>query len=209
VPPWDPAVRSAEPTSALPAAVGIVLAAGAGARAGGPKALRRTPDGVAWLGLAAHALLDGGCREVVAVLGASAADALPLVPPHPAVRAVVAADWAAGVSASLRAGLVAAAETEAAVAVVSLVDLPGLPSAAVARLLAPPSSGSGAAHPAGILRRAVYGSRPGHPVVLGRDWWPALAHDTHGDRGAGAFLSRHGAEAVECGDLWHGEDVDR
>ncbi|HWR85187.1 MAG TPA: NTP transferase domain-containing protein, partial [Rhodoglobus sp.] len=49
---------------------GIVLAAGAGTRAGGAKALRREPDGTPWLELAATALRDGGCERVVVVLGA-------------------------------------------------------------------------------------------------------------------------------------------
>jgi nicotine blue oxidoreductase len=53
---------------------GIVLAAGAGTRLGkGPKALLPY-RGRPLLESVAGALLDGGCREVVVVLGAGAAD---------------------------------------------------------------------------------------------------------------------------------------
>ena len=102
---------------------GIVLAAGAGTRAGGPKALLRMPDGTPWLELACAFLAASGCDRVVAVLGAQANIARPLVPPSTEV--LVAADWEQGMSASLRAGL-AAATGEAAL--VTLVDLPELPA---------------------------------------------------------------------------------
>ena len=45
-----------------------MLAAGAGTRAGGPKALRRDADGVPWLHLAVAALRGGGCDPVLVVL---------------------------------------------------------------------------------------------------------------------------------------------
>ena len=86
---------------------GIVLAAGAGTRFGGPKALARTPEGEPWIARAARALRDGGCDEVVVVLGAGADAAALLVPDG--TRVVIAADWAGGLSHSLRAGLAAAA----------------------------------------------------------------------------------------------------
>ena len=37
----------------------------------------------------------------------------------------------------------------------------------------------------------------------------AVIAGTAGDRGAGEYLAQNGAERVECGDLWHGADVDR
>ncbi|MGN6326520.1 nucleotidyltransferase family protein [Pseudolysinimonas sp.] len=165
--------------------VGIVLAAGAGTRAGGPKALRE-----GWLAHAVDVLRQAGCDRVIAVLGAA------IVPTDAEV--VVAADWDEGVAASLRAGL-AAASGDAAL--VTLVDLPGMPVAAAARVAA-------GATPA-ALRRAVYDGRPGHPVLLGRDHWKAIAASVHGDRGAGPYLRTHGADDVECGDLWDGADIDR
>lgn len=177
-----------------------MLAAGAGSRFGGPKALARTAGGEPWVARAAHVLLDGGCEQVVVVLGAQADDARDLVPDDARVSVVVADDWASGVSASLRAGLVACGDGADAV-LVTLVDLPGLPVEAVRRVARRPFD----AH---VLRQAVHGARPGHPVLLGRAHRPALLDALRGDSGARAYLAAHAAEPVECGDLFDGEDVD-
>lgn len=182
--------------------VGVVLAAGAGTRMGRPKALVHRADGRSWLDLSVTALLDGGCAEVVVVLGAADREARALVPARPTVRSVVAVDWARGPSASLRAGLAAARATRGVDAVlVSLVDLPGLPAGAVRRVLADaagsadadgpgdtdgpgdadrpgdaagPGAAAGSAAIRASLRRASYDGRPGHPVLVGRDHWEAL-----------------------------------
>lgn len=178
--------------------VGIVLAAGAGSRAGGPKALR-ADGGRPWVVRASQALRGGGCTRVLVVLGAASDEARALVAPGDDV--VVAGDWADGLSASLRAGLAGAAEIpDAVAAVVTLVDLPDLPSTAVRRV-------SRGAAPE-VLRRAVVHGRPSHPVLLGRDHWPALAAELTGDAGANAYLRAHAADVVECGDLWSGLDTD-
>lgn len=181
-----------------PPVAGIVLAAGAGTRARGPKALRRDADGMPWLHRAVAALREGGCDPVLVVLGADAEHARALVPAEASV--VVAEEWAEGLSASLRTGLDAAPRDAIAV-VVTLVDLPGLPAAAVARLLAGPLGPQ-------TLRRATYDGRPGHPVVIGRDHWAAAAAAVEGDNGAGRYLRDQGAELVELSGLWDGADVD-
>jgi CTP:molybdopterin cytidylyltransferase MocA len=58
---------------------GLLLAAGAGRRMGGPKALVRDPDGTSWLLRAVSVLREGGCDDVTVVLGASADEVLPLL----------------------------------------------------------------------------------------------------------------------------------
>ncbi len=179
-------------------AAGLVLAAGAGTRFGGPKALAVGADGTPWIASAVRALQDGGCGAVVVVLGAAAEQARAMVPAGS--RGVVAEDWRAGVAASLRAGLDALPDADAVV--ITLVDLPGLPAAAVARVLA------AAPGPAG-LARAVYSGAPGHPVVLGRDRLAPFRESLRGDEGGRAWLHQHGAVPVECGDLFTGADVDR
>ncbi|PVW05336.1 hypothetical protein DEA06_06200 [Microbacterium sp. Gd 4-13] len=176
---------------------GIVLAAGAGTRFGGPKSLARTAGGESWTVRAVDALRDGGCDEVVVVLGAGADAAADLVPDG--TRVVVAADWAGGLSRSLRAGLRAAAGADAAVIVP--VDTPDLPAAAVARVIAEAGRAP--------LVRAEYDGRPGHPVLVRADHFAALADAVSGDAGAGPYLARHGALRVDCSDLWSGEDRDR
>ncbi|MFC7025528.1 nucleotidyltransferase family protein [Promicromonospora thailandica] len=184
-------------------ALGIVLAAGAGRRFGGPKALARDAGGVPWVHLACRTLHDGGCAEVVVVLGADADLARALVPEG--ARPVVAADWASGVAASLRTGLTAAAETRADVAVVTLVDLPGLRADAVRRVLA---AAPDARTARGVLARAAYDGAPGHPVLLGRAHWAAVARSVAGDTGAGPYLRAHDAAVIDCTDVGGGRDVD-
>ena len=173
-------------------ATGIVLAAGAGTRAGGPKALLRLPDGTSWIQASTTALLAGGCARVVVVLGAMERVARALVPDSAAV--VVAENWEHGMSASLRAGL-AAASGDAAL--ITLVDLPALPATAVRRVLA-----------ADTLAQAVYDGRPGHPVLIPAAHWSGVAATLHGDRGARDYLVANAAAEVECGDLWDGVDID-
>lgn len=174
---------------------GLLLAAGAGRRLGTPKAL--VDD---WLPRAVAALREGGCAPVVVVLGAAAEEARERVPAG--VQVVVADGWSEGMGASLRAGLTAlAADAAIGSVVVTLVDTPDVDAAVVARLRA---------HADGpqALARAVFEGRPGHPVVLGREHWDAVALGAVGDRGARAHLESAGALAVECGDLATGRDVD-
>jgi molybdenum cofactor cytidylyltransferase/nicotine blue oxidoreductase len=168
---------------------------------GGPKALLRDADGEPWLVRGTRTLREGGCTVVDVVLGAGAEEALPLLAGTGA-SAVVAADWAEGLSASLRAGLAAASAGDGDAVVLLLVDLPDVGPAVVRRLLAPGTD-------AATLRRAAYDGRPGHPVVIGRDHWAEVAATATGDAGARDYLAGHPAELVECGDLATGEDVDR
>lgn len=94
-------------------------------------------------------------------------------------------------SASLRAGLGAAGEAYAAL--VHLVDLPDVGPEVVHRLIHDASPDA--------LARAVYGGRPGHPVLIGRDHWDGVMQDAVGDRGARDYLDAHGVLDVDCGDL--------
>ena len=180
---------------------GLLLAAGAGTRMGRPKALVADPDGTTWLTRSVESLLAGGCERVTVVLGAAVGEALPLLPPGP-VTSVVAAEWAEGMGASLRAGLVALEAGEAVAALVLLVDLPDVGPDVVRRVLA------GGAGPA-TLARAAYDGVPGHPVLLGRDHWAGVRDSATGDSGARDYLGRHAVTLVECGDLATGRDVDR
>jgi CTP:molybdopterin cytidylyltransferase MocA len=187
---------------------GVVLAAGAGTRFGGPKALATHADGTPWLATAIRALADAGCSPVLVVLGARADEAAALLGMLPeADHAVVvrADDWADGMSASLRAALGAASALDpppVALAVVA-VDVPGLDAATVRRVL-----DAGPVDPA-ALRQAVFRGRPGHPALLGRDHWQPLAAGVRGDAGSRAYLASHGAQLVEAADLSTGADVDR
>ncbi|MGO2747176.1 nucleotidyltransferase family protein [Microbacterium sp.] len=183
-----------------PAVCGIVLAAGAGSRYGGPKALARTADGRSWARLAVDLLERAGCDDILVAVGAESAAAERVVPPR--ARAVRVPDWDSGLSASLRGALAAAADTHAPAALVIPVDTPAMPAAVCARVLA-------AADPSpSALARAVFGGTPGHPVLLGRDHWEQVAATLVGDTGAAGYLREHRAARIECGDIWDGADVD-
>jgi CTP:molybdopterin cytidylyltransferase MocA len=176
-----------------PCVVGIVLAAGAGVRYGGPKALV-----AGWLEGAVEALRQGGCDAVFVVLGAAAGEARTLVPEG--VEVVVAVDWAEGMGSSLRAGLAAVAATPAEAAVIHLVDLPDVGPNVVRRMLSVATQDA--------LARAVYRGSPGHPVLLGRAHWASAAAEAVGDQGARGYLRNHDIEQIECADLAEGHDVD-
>lgn len=189
------------PTVAATRVAGLVLAAGRGRRAGGPKALRVNALGETWVAHAVRVLRGGGCDDVLVVIGA-AADQVRAVLADQDVRVLEAADWDQGMGASLRTGLLALRDTEAEVACVHLVDLPDVGSDVVARVLQ-------AATGPDTLARAAYLGVPGHPVLLGRAHWPAVSAAPVADRGARDLLAQRATRFVECADLATGADVDR
>lgn len=150
--------------------MGVVLAAGAGRRMGGPKALLRADDGRSWAARAARTLADGGCDPVVVTVGAGADDVARTLPAG--VHVLTVPDWdrgpgagigaALGWATTLRDGGSAAPD----LLVLTLVDLPGVDAGLVADVVA-----AAAGDPPGALVRAVDGDRPGHPVALGHRHW--------------------------------------
>ncbi|MGH8890507.1 MAG: nucleotidyltransferase family protein, partial [Acidothermaceae bacterium] len=112
---------------------GLVLAAGAGRRFGGPKALVRFGDETL-VERAARVLVAGGCRSPVdVVLGMRLSGALPEIEE---LRISWNLSWREGISSSLRHGLtLLESDHDASAVVVMLVDQPGIQPEAVARLI--------------------------------------------------------------------------
>lgn len=183
---------------------GLVLAAGAGRRFGGPKALVRW-RGELLVERAVRLLAAGGCDPVLVVLGAGADEVLATADLGTA-RPVVNPDWASGMGSSLRAGL--AAVPAGADVVVTLVDTPGLGPDSVRRLIAAavPAAGSGAAGAA----VATYSGERGHPVLLAAGVLGEVGAAAVGDRGAGPWLAAHPQRVrlVPCDGTGDPRDVD-
>jgi CTP:molybdopterin cytidylyltransferase MocA len=176
---------------------GLLLAAGAGRRFGGPKALA-VLGGEHLVQRGVRLLRDGGCAPVVAVLGAQADDVRAIVCD---ADVVVAPDWAEGMGASLRVGLAALRGTGAEACVVALVDQPLVTAEAVRRLLS--------VRPADAAV-ATYGGRPRNPVLLTEAVWHDVAALAVGDVGARAWIRAHPGRVVEvpCDDTGSPTDVD-
>ncbi|HVU60495.1 MAG TPA: nucleotidyltransferase family protein [Mycobacteriales bacterium] len=181
--------------------VGLVLAAGAGRRFGGPKALVEL-DGEPLVERVVRMLGDGGCDEVVVVLGAMADTVRDAAGAHTA-RFVVAEDWELGQGESLRAGLDGAAAAGADAVVVALVDQPWVGASAVRRLRDAAEAGAEAAV-------ATYGGRPRNPVLLARSVWSEVSAAAVGDVGARAWLrgNPYRVVAVDCDGTGDPRDVD-
>lgn len=184
----------------------IVLAAGAGARFGGGK-LTAPWRGGALIDGALGAALAAPARSVFVVVGADrgvapAANAFAAALGQSARLVIVhAADHAAGISASLRAGLAALpADTQGVF--VFLGDMPTIPHGLAARLARAMEGGAAASAPA-------FGGVQGHPVLFSAALFDAL-RGLGGDRGARALLESLGErlaliEAADAGVLY---DVD-
>ena len=194
----QPSSDATPPLAAGPVIVGLVLAAGAGRRFGSPKQLARF-DGRpllehALLAMASARSLDG----VVLVLGAHADAVLAGVERHGA-SVVICGDWDEGQSASLRAGVAAVAGRADAV-VVTLGDQPAVNARAIDRVV-------GARDGVSLAVRASYGRRPGHPVLLERELFGAVA-SLHGDEGARGLLSATPVKLVACDGFGSDLDID-
>ncbi|MBW3086995.1 Nicotine blue oxidoreductase [Austwickia sp. TVS 96-490-7B] len=175
----------------------MVLAAGAGRRYGGPKILAQ---GGAWVRRAVEALYGGGCDHVVVVMGAA------VVEPPLGALTLVNPLWQEGLRTSVALSLDWLTTSGAQLGVWHLVDLPDVGPQVVARVVQ-------AAGDTGIAR-ATYGGKPGHPVVVRREFWSAMGESVAdpqvGDQGAGGWLARaRELRGVECGDLASGQDRDR
>jgi molybdenum cofactor cytidylyltransferase len=158
----------------------IVLAAGLGKRFGGKKLVSRYAD----MMLIDHALAAAKAapvRSVTVVTGADPdVDAVALAAGAKVVRA---ADYALGLSASLKAGI-ASLPDDCEGVFVFLGDMPRVPHDVLPRLADAFRAGAIAAQPVHLGQR-------GHPALIGRGLFPQIIA-LSGDAGAGKLLASLG-----------------
>jgi molybdenum cofactor cytidylyltransferase len=177
----------------------IILAAGSGSRFGGGKLMAPFRGGVLLDG-ALDAAFAAPVEGVIVVVGAD-----PAVAAHAQARGariVEAQDHALGLSASLKAGIVAL-PAEVAGALVLLGDMPRVPHAILAPLVEAVAAGALAAAP-------VFEGRLGNPAALSVALFPKVM-TLEGDRGARVLIEGLGEALVripapDAGILF---DVDR
>ncbi|MBS1675462.1 MAG: NTP transferase domain-containing protein [Actinobacteria bacterium] len=182
----------------------IVLAAGRGSRLGrGPKALLPWGDEVL-VTRAARAAAQAGCTVAVTLRPRARTARAWLRDRCPAAHPIGVHDAHLGMSASLRAAVLPLVMTDAPpqAVIVLLVDQPGVDEQVIRRLFA--------AHVPGRVTRAMWNGIPGNPVVFDTAHLLSAAACAEGDAGARAWISRNRrlVDAVECGDLGHGDDID-
>jgi CTP:molybdopterin cytidylyltransferase MocA len=164
--------------------MGAVLAAGASARFGSPKALA-LHEGERWVDRAVRILREAGIEDLIVVTGAWTSDEAEVngavVVHNPA--------WAAGQSTSVIAAIDVAAARRVDQLVITLVDLPTLGAEHVRKILAEP----------GDLVQASFDGTPGHPVRIAAAHFHPLREAlvaAADDRGARAYLAGHGVRLV-------------
>ncbi len=189
----------------------LLLAAGQGSRMGTPKAVVEV-EGRTLTERAIQVLLEGGCGDVLVVLGADAQRVRTRLETGRAawgdrVATAECANWAGGVSESLRTGLATLAARGRrcpSATLIQLVDVPDIGPDVITRVL---NQGREGGWPT-ALARASYRGKPGHPALIGATHWQGVMDTAVGDRGAGPYMRRHDAVLIDCGDLSGGSDVD-
>jgi nicotine blue oxidoreductase len=172
--------------------VGLILAAGSGSRMGGPKAILEI-GGIRLVDSAVSKFHTAGINEIYVVLGA-------WVGQVPGAQILINNEWEEGMGSSLRIGLNAFSEMpEIDCALISLVDLPGMTSAALTLVAQSPAS----------LAMGEFEGRPSHPVKMGREHWSQVIEVAKGDAGARNYLKgRSDIDYIPLDEIAHGKDID-
>ena len=181
----------------VPVVGGIVLAAGGGTRFGGTKQLAEV-RGRPLLSYAVESILSvPAIWPVAVVLGHDARAIMRDVELHDA-NVVVCHAWQEGQSASLRAGIEALGDVDAAV--ITLGDQPRITPQVIAATLDYDEDHHDAV-------RATYGGAPGHPVLLTQRLL-ARVGELRGDAGFRDLLTGRRVRRFEAGHLCDPVDID-
>ena len=179
----------------------VVLAAGRGSRleASVAKPLLEY-RGRPLVAYALEAAIASGLRPVVLVVGHDADAVARLANEFDGVAIVPAADWADGISQSLRAALEAfTADGNVDAVCVGLADQPRVGAEAYRRVAAAVDAGA-------ALAVATYDGQRGNPVAIARTLWSA-ARALTGDAGARQLMDGSEVE-VDCTGTGDPADVD-
>ncbi len=166
---------------------GVILAAGASARMGRPKALL-TLGGVTFVERAIR-LLEPLCGPLVVVVGYHREEILASLAGRGGVRVAVNEDPARGMLSSLQCGLAAAGQCEGG-AMFTVVDCPAV-RAETARAVLAAFRGRGVA-----VAVPVYGGRRGHPVCVSVEVARELGAAQEGEQARDVIARRRTAESV-------------
>ena len=175
---------------APPRIAALVLAAGKSSRMGPDnKLLAMLPDGRTMIAQTVDHVLASAARPVIVVTGHQDAEIQTALHDRP-VRFVHAEDFAAGLAASLHAGI-AALSSGIGAALICLGDMPLIGPATLDQLIAAfdPTEGRE------IILPTFEGQR-GNPVLWGKRFFPALL-GLQGDIGARQILHQHMESVTE------------
>ncbi|MNJ42698.1 Purine catabolism protein PucB [compost metagenome] len=164
--------------------VALVLAAGQSSRFGADKRRAQLADGRSLLAHSVeHALAVFDDVRLVLREGEQAQDfSLP-----GDCRIVYSLEAGQGIGHSLAVGVAALADCGAISVAILLADMPWIAPATLGQLAEAATSSS--------IVFPVYEGQRGHPVLFGRDFWPALTQ-LNGDEGARSVLQAHPQRCV-------------
>lgn len=166
----------------------VVLAAGMSRRMGGPNKLTASVNGKPLVRIAVEAALASRAGATTVVTGHDA-DAVAAALAGLPVTLIHNADYADGMSTSLRAGI-AAVPAEADGAVVLLGDMPAIDAAAIERVIAAFAPGEGA-----DIVVATAAGQQRNPVLWSRRFFAQLMAQ-QGDKGGREVIAANPAVAV-------------
>lgn len=168
----------------------LILAAGASSRLGEPKQLLKF-KGKTLLRRAAETALATNAQQIVVVFGANAETFNQEIADLP-VKIIVAADWASGMSASIKSGIekLIEIEPELSVIVLLLCDQPFVTDQTVARLI---KKYQETKKPIIV---SEYNETVGVPALFARDMFDELLN-LAGETGAKFLIKKQAASGLE------------
>lgn len=167
--------------------VAVILAAGASTRMGGPNKLLATFNGEPLVRRTAGRVLKAGFDRVIVVVGHQS-DRVEAALSGLATEVVRNPDFLDGIAGSLKAGVAAAGDADAAMVV--LADMPAVDAADLGNMIA-----SWRSRPDAVVR-ATHGDRRGNPVILPRTLWGEIV-TLQGDAGARGVIENSGLEVID------------